>query len=133
VIFPAICGRDVEKKSLARSAQLAGIELDLRLLVDHRERLVRQPRRAQQRPALAPARPLARAQAADQRVVLKEVVDAGRAAPGALRQTARVRIARDELRRLRELTVAADMLEAEIAELVEQLAPQLLDEPASAR
>jgi transposase len=44
-------------------------------------------------------------------------------------QTARVRIARDELRRLRELTVAADMLEAEIAELVERVAPQLLDEP----
>jgi transposase len=45
------------------------------------------------------------------------------------RQTARVRIARDELRRLRELTVAADALEAEIADLVTQAAPQLLDEP----
>ena len=44
-------------------------------------------------------------------------------------QTARVRIARDELRRLRELTIAADALEAEIAELVTQAAPQLLDEP----
>ena len=44
-------------------------------------------------------------------------------------QTARVRIARDELRRLRELTVAADALEAEIADLVTQAAPQLLDEP----
>ena len=44
-------------------------------------------------------------------------------------QTARVRIARDELRRLRELTVAADALEAEVADLVTQAAPQLLDEP----
>ena len=41
----------------------------------------------------------------------------------------RVRIARDELRRLRELTQAINALEAEIAELVAQVAPQLLDEP----
>jgi transposase len=41
-------------------------------------------------------------------------------------QTMRVRIARDELRRLRELTQAINALEAEIAELV---AAQLLDEP----
>jgi transposase len=44
-------------------------------------------------------------------------------------QTMRVRIARDELRRLRELTVAIDALEAEIADLVAQVAPQLLTEP----
>ena len=41
----------------------------------------------------------------------------------------RVRIARDELRRLRELTQAINALEAEIAELVAQVAPQLLTEP----
>jgi hypothetical protein len=41
----------------------------------------------------------------------------------------RVRIARDELRRLRELTHASNVLEAEIADLVAQVAPQLLDEP----
>ena len=41
----------------------------------------------------------------------------------------RVRIARDELRRLRELTQAIKALEAEIAELVAQVAPQLLTEP----
>src|SRR3954470_24856979 len=67
------------------SAQLAGVELDIRLLVDHRERLIPQPRRAQQRLALAPARPLARSQAADQRPVLEEGVDADRAPPGARR------------------------------------------------
>src|ERR671933_2868245 len=44
-------------------------------------------------------------------------------------QTMRVRIARDELRRLRELTLAINRLEREIAELVGQLAPQLLTEP----
>jgi len=44
-------------------------------------------------------------------------------------QTMRVRIARDELRRLRELTQAVTGLEREITELVGQLAPQLLSEP----
>ena len=41
----------------------------------------------------------------------------------------RVRIARDELRRLRELTHAIKALEGEITELVAQLTPQLLSEP----
>ena len=40
----------------------------------------------------------------------------------------RVRIARDELRRLRELTLAINQHEREITELVEQIAPQLLTE-----
>jgi transposase len=44
-------------------------------------------------------------------------------------QTMRVRIARDELRRLRELTLAIDRLEREISQLVAQIAPQLLTEP----
>ena len=41
----------------------------------------------------------------------------------------RVRIARDELRRLRELTQAIKALENEIAEPIAQVAPQLLSEP----
>ena len=41
----------------------------------------------------------------------------------------RVRIAHDELRRLRELTVAINQLEREITELVQQIAPQLPTEP----
>ena len=44
-------------------------------------------------------------------------------------QTMRVRIARDELRRLRELTQTIKALEAEIADLVAQIAPHLLAEP----
>jgi transposase len=44
-------------------------------------------------------------------------------------QTMRVRIARDELRRLRELTQAINALEHEIAGLVGQVAPHLLTEP----
>jgi transposase len=44
-------------------------------------------------------------------------------------QTMRVRIAREELRRLRELTLAINRLEREITGLVAQIAPQLLTEP----
>lgn len=44
-------------------------------------------------------------------------------------QTARVRIARDELRHLRELSATINLLGAEIADVVAQVAPQLLAEP----
>src|SRR5688500_1878680 len=110
-------------------AHLDGPELDLRLLVDHRERLVRHrvglnstlqwhlhdlwPELALPGGALFSkkwgtriGRRLARAE-----------------------QTMRVRIARDELRRLRELTVAINRLEREISDRVAQIAPQLLTEP----
>ena len=52
-----------------------------------------------------------------------------RSAPGRAEQTARVRIAREELRHLRELSTTVNALEAEIAELVAEVAPQLLAEP----
>src|SRR4051794_14782051 len=110
-------------------AQLAGPELDVRLLVDHRERLVGQ------RTALIndlrwhlhdrwpefdiPSRALGSPR-------WQERV-AGRLAR--CEQTARVRIARDELRRIRELTRAIDALEHELAGLVAELAPRLLAEP----
>ena len=44
-------------------------------------------------------------------------------------QTMRVRIAREELRSLRELTLAINRLKREITDLLEQIAPQLLTEP----
>src|SRR4051812_15109786 len=44
-------------------------------------------------------------------------------------QTMRVRIAREELRRLRELTQTITGLERELTELVGQLAPRLVSEP----
>lgn len=110
-------------------AELAGIELDIRLLVDHRERLVKMrvaiyndllwhlhdlwPELVLPSCALLSkkwstrlARRLARAE-----------------------QTARVRIARDEISHLRELSHTINALETEIAELVAQVAPQLLAEP----
>src|SRR5215208_1572540 len=92
------------------SAQLAGIELDLRLLIDHRERLIRS------RVALNND---LQWHLHDLWPQLKLPVSAlfsqkwstriGRRLARA-EQTARVRIARDELRRLRELTVAANEL-----------------------
>jgi transposase len=110
------------------TAQLAGVELDLRLLVDHRERLVRQ------RTALCN----------DIRWNLHDLWPELSLPGGALfarkwltklsrrlaraEQTARVRIARDELRRINELSRAVDALEAEIADLVTEIAPRLVDE-----
>ena len=109
-------------------AQLAGPERDVRLLVDHRERLVAQ------RTALIndlrwglhdlwpefeiPPRALIHASWQDR--VAARLARA--------EQVAQVRIARDELRRIRELTRAVDALERELAGLVAGLAPQLLAE-----
>src|SRR4051794_4352201 len=109
-------------------AQLAGPELDVRLLVDHRERLVAQ------RTALSndlrwhlhdlwpetelPSRALT---AAHWQTRLSTRLSRAE-------QSARVRVARDELRRIRELTLAINELEHELAALVSQLAPQLLAE-----
>jgi transposase len=109
-------------------AQLAGPELDVRLLVDHRERLVAQRTQLINDlrwhlhdlwPELEiPARVLTAGRWQDRvggRLVRAE-------------QTARVRIARDELRRIRELTRSIDTLQSELATLVAALAPPLLDE-----
>ena len=109
-------------------ARLAGRELDIRLLVDHRERLVAQ------RTALIndlrwhlhdlwpgfeiPARVLTSGCWQD-RV-------AGRLARA--EQTPRVRIARDELRRIRELTRAERVLERELTSAIRALRPDLLAE-----
>jgi transposase len=111
------------------AAHLDGPELDLRLLVDHRERLVR-------------------ARVAINNTLQWHLHDLwpdlqipgsslfyGKWGPRIARrlaraeQTMRVRIARDELRRLRELTHSIKALEGEIAELVAQIAPHLLAEP----
>ena len=62
-----------------------------------------------------------RLSAAGRRAVARRLARAG--------QTMRVRIARDELRRIRELTQTIKALEAEIAGLVAEIAPQLLSEP----
>src|ERR671918_355851 len=111
------------------TAALAGPELDLRLLVDHRERLVRT--RVALNSTLQwnlhdlwPELTLPGGALFSKKWSIKIARRLARA-----EQTMRVRIARDQLRRLRELTLAINQLEREISKLVAQIAPQLLTEP----
>jgi hypothetical protein len=108
------------------AAHLDGPELDLRLLVDHRERLIRH--RVELNSTLLwhphdlwPELMLPGGALFSKRWSTRVGRRLARA-----EQTMRVRIARDELRRLRELTLAVRGLEREITELVTQIAPQLL-------
>jgi transposase len=110
-------------------AQLAGAELDIRLLVDHRERLVKQ------RTALIND---LRWQLHD---LWPELEIPLRALTGPrwqqrlagrlqrTEQSTRVRVARDELKRIRELTRAITTLEQELAALVAAFAPRLAADP----
>jgi transposase len=107
------------------TAALDGEERELRLLVDHREDLVGERTRAQNRlrwhlheldPGNEPA-----LRSLDRRVVL-DALDARLAdVPGTV-----ARIARDLVARIRELTAAIDALEREIGRLVADVAPTLL-------
>jgi transposase len=110
------------------TAHLAGIELEIRLLHQHQQRLVRQ------RTALindlrwnlhdlwpeltVPSRGLIALGLQAQ--LSRRLADAG--------TSARVRVARDELRRIRELTRTINELVREMEVLVRQAAPQLLAE-----
>ncbi|MDP8909740.1 MAG: IS110 family transposase [Chloroflexota bacterium] len=109
-------------------ASLAGPELDVRLLVDHRERLV-----AQRRQLINDLRWHLHDLWPELEIPVRVLITnrwqdriGGRLARAD--QTARVRIARDELRRIRELTRSIDALQHELAILVTDLAPQLLAE-----
>src|SRR3954470_16645187 len=110
-------------------AQLAGPERDVRLLVDHRERLVAQ------RTALINDLRWHLHDLWPELEIPTRVLTAGcwqdRVAGRLARaeQTACVRIARDEVRRIRELTRSIDALQRELAALVADVAPQLLAEP----
>jgi transposase len=110
-------------------AHLDGPELDLRLLVDHRERLI--GHRVELNSTLLwhlhdlwPELELPGGALFSR----KWSTRIGRRLARA-EQTMRVRIARDELRRLRELTLAVRQLQREITELITSIAPQLLAEP----
>ena len=109
-------------------AQLAGRELDVRLLVDHRERLV-----AQRTALINDLRWGLHDLWPEYEIPSRALIHRGwqDRVDGRLRraeQGTRVRIARDELRRIRELTRAIDALEAELAPLLAELAPGLLAE-----
>ena len=111
------------------SAALAGVELDIRLLVEHRERLVRM-RTALTNDLLRHLHDLWPDQTPPGSALLSKKWVARMARRLARHeQSARVRIARDELRQMRELSRTIDALEAEISELVAKVAPQLLAEP----
>src|SRR5205085_323598 len=110
------------------TAHLDGPELDLRLLVDHRERLIRH--RVELNSTLLwhlhdlwPELQLPGGALFSRKWSTRIARRLARA-----QQTMRVRIARDELRRLRELTLAVRQLEHEITDLVTQVAPQLLEQ-----
>ncbi len=111
------------------AAHLDGPELDLRLLVDHRERLVRQ------RVAINNTLQWHLHDLWPETQFPGSALFHGKWGPRIARrlaradQTMRVRIARDELRRIRELSQTIKQLEAEIADLVAQIAPHLLCEP----
>jgi transposase len=106
-------------------ATLDGPEREVRLLVDHREDLVAERTRAQNRlrwhlHELDPrSEPVARS--LDRAVVLATLEDRLSTVPGTVG-----RIARELVARIRELTLAINDLEREIGRLVAGLAPSLL-------
>ncbi len=106
-------------------ATLDGPDREVRLLVDHREDLVAERTRAQNRlrwhlHELDPgSEPVARA--LDRAVVLAALETRLTAAPGTV-----ARIARELVVRIRELTTTINDLEREIARLVAGMAPSLL-------
>src|SRR5215207_6881379 len=114
-------------------AQLAGAELDIRLLVDHRERLVKQ------RTALInDLRWQLHDLWSEFEIPLRALTGprwqqrlAGRLQR--TEQSTRVRVARDELKRIRELTRAITTLEQELAALVTAFAPRLAADPGCGR
>jgi transposase len=133
---------EIDAVAIARAAIREGIEnlpaafldeqaFEIRLIHDHRQDLVNERTRHQNRlrwhlveldpdlEAKLPARGL------DRGHVLERV---GRRL-ARLEQSARVRVARDELRRIRELTRAEHALERELIDAINALRPELLTEP----
>jgi transposase len=110
------------------AARLAGPELEIRLLCVHRERLVGARTRLinelrWQLHDLWPDWQIAPRGLAGPVLQQQVTRRLGRAQP-----TVRVRIARDMIHRIRELTATINQLHQELAQLVAQVAPQLLAE-----
>jgi transposase len=132
---------EIDALAVARAALREGVEtlpaahldeqaMEIRLLVDHRDGLVAERTRAQNRlrwhllelcPQLEAAVP---AGALDRDCWLDRITRA----LAKLSPTARVRVAREEVRRIRALTRSARTLERELAVLVRAQLPALLEE-----
>jgi len=111
------------------AAQLAGPELEIRLLIDHRERLVKM-RTALVNDLLWHLHDLwPEQQFPGSALISKKWGDRVSRRLAGAEQTARVRVARDELRQIRELSRRITDLKVEIAALIVLVAPQLLEEP----
>jgi transposase len=132
---------EIDAVAVARAAVREGVEnlpaafldeqaFEIRLLHDHRQDLVAERTRHQNRlrwhlVELAPElEARLRARSLDQASTLDRVARA----LSRLQQTARVRVARDELRRIRELTRAERALERELTVAIGRLRPDLLAE-----
>lgn len=110
------------------TATLEGEERELRLLVDHREDLVTERTRAQNRlrwhlheldPGTEPG-----PRSLDRAVVLRALDERLAGVPGTV-----ARIARELVGRIRDLTRTIDALELELTRLVREVAPTLLELP----
>jgi len=114
------------------AARLAGVEGDLRLLVDHRDDLVGERKRIQKRLRWH-LLDLEAGLELPPRVLDRYVwLDRVEAALQTLAPSTRRRIAQEQTRRCRKLTRQVRALEREIRSLVETLAPELCDLPGCA-
>jgi transposase len=133
---------EIDAVAVARAAVREGVEnlpaafldeqaFEIRLLHDHRQDLVGERTRHQNRlrwhlvELLPELEARIKARSLDQRATLDRIARALER----LEQTARVRVARDELRRIRELTRAERALERELTTAIGALRPELLAEP----
>jgi transposase len=115
-------------------AQLAGAELEIRLIADHRERLVGARTRLINDLRwhchdLWPDYTIPRSVLIGPRWQAKLARRLARARPSDPVQAARVQVARDELARVRDLTATITQLTKQITKLVKNAAPALLEEP----
>ncbi len=128
-----VVGVDAQKRTALRELNLPVVRLDgeareLRLLVDHRDSLVKERTQLQSRlrwhlHELFPGLEIA-PKALRRYHVMSEVEERLEGIPGTV-----ARMARELLIRCRELTVRANELEREITVLVGRLAPSLLSLP----
>jgi transposase len=108
------------------AARLEGVERDIRLLVDHRDDLVADRTKAQNRLRWLLHELMPGEEPAARTLDRRHVLDALEARLVGFEGTV-ARIARDQVARIREWSLAIDALKAEIGALVAPVAPSLLE------